>query len=263
MANVDTLSHVSAAQPPAVRRITTADLDWALRAGWDDFKARRGDLILAGLLYPAIGFLAAILAFRGDLLPLLFPMVAGVSLLGPAAAAGFYEIAKRREEGRPSGWDHFLDPLKGRTREPLAMLTLLLGALFVGWLGSAWLIYQATLGGAHAPGMGGLLSAVFGTSQGWAMLVLGNLVGLLFAVVALMVAVASFPMVIDRPVDAGTAVQTSVRAVRANFPVVAQWGLRVAALLALGALPLFIGLAIVLPLLGYSTWHLYTRLVER
>lgn len=248
-------------QAPEVRQITTADLNWALRQGWDDFKARRGDIVFAGLLYPAIGSLAAIFAFRGDLLPLLFPMVAGVSLLGPAAAAGFYELAKRRQEGQPGDWDHFLDPLRGAKREPLAMLTLMLGAIFVGWLGAAWIIYQSTLAGVHQPGMGGLLNAVLNTREGWTMLILGNLAGFGFAVLALAVSVVSFPMVVDRPVDAGTAVTTSIRAARANPVPVAMWGLRVVALLALGALPLFIGLAVVLPWLGYSTYHLYTRLV--
>ena len=42
-----------------------------------------------------------------------------------------------------------------------------------------------------------------------------------------------------------------------------RWGATVAGLLILGSIPLFVGLAFVLPWLGYSTWHLYTRLVDR
>jgi uncharacterized membrane protein len=93
--------------------------------------------------------------------------------------------------------------------------------------------------------------------------VVGNAVGAVFAVMTVFLTLVSFPMVVDKPVDAGTAVGTSIRAVSANIPTVASWGVRVAALLVLGALPLFVGLAVVLPVLGYATWHLYTRMVER
>ena len=107
------------------------------------------------------------------------------------------------------------------------------------------------------------LSRVFTTSQGWTLIVLGNLAGGAFAVATLVFALVSFPMVVDKPVDAGTAVRTSVAAVRKNPREAFGWGLRVAGLLLLGLLPFAIGLAIVLPWLGYATWHLYTRIVVR
>ena len=94
------------------------------------------------------------------------------------------------------------------------------------------------------------------------MVLMGNLVGFLFAVLTLVLGLVSFPMVVDGA-DPWTAVMTSIRAVRENRVVTEYWGLRVAGLLALGCLPAFIGLAIVLPVLGYATWHLYTRLVDR
>ena len=99
-----------------IRRLDYGDLDWALREGWKDFRAKRGDILVLALLYPLIGFLAAALVLNGALLPLFFPLVAGVSILGPAAASGFYEIARRREAGLDSSWVHFVDPLRGRGR---------------------------------------------------------------------------------------------------------------------------------------------------
>ena len=107
-----------AADLPEIRRIETADLTWALAEGWKDFTEKRGDLIFLGLLYPVICFVAVALAFNAPLLPLLFPLVAGLSIAGPAVASGFYELARRREEGRDSSWWHFLDPLNGRSRWP-------------------------------------------------------------------------------------------------------------------------------------------------
>jgi len=88
-------------------------------------------------------------------------------------------------------------------------------------------------------------------------------VGFLFAVVVLTISVVSLPMLLDRNVGAVAAVRTSVRAVAANPITMVQWGGIVAGTLVLGAFPLFVGLAIVLPVLGHSTWHLYRRVVER
>jgi uncharacterized membrane protein len=248
---------------PHVRRITTKDLDWALAEGWKDFKDRRGDLIVLALIYPIVGLVAAALAFNSRLLPMVFPLVAGMSILGPAVASGFYELARRREAGLEASWVHFVDPLRGRSRVPLAMLTGGLAVLFVAWLIVASLIYAATLGAAGTENAGDFFGRLFTTPQGWAMIVLGNLAGFVFAAVTLTASLISFPMIVDKPVSASVAVAASIRAVRANPRVTVSWGLRVAALLALGCLPLFVGLAVVLPVLGYATWHLYTRLVER
>jgi len=248
---------------PQVRRIVTSDLNWALAEGWKDFQAKRGDLIFLGLLYPIICGVAVALAFNEPLLPLFFPLVAGLSIAGPAVASGFYELARRRGEGRDASWRYFVDPLNGRSRWPLALLTLGLAVLFVAWLGVAYAIYVVTFG-ANAPmRVGDFFGRLFTTGEGWQLIVLGNLAGAAFAVVTLVVAVVSFPMVVDKPVDAVTALRTSIKAARENPREVFGWGLRVAGLLLLGLLPAAIGLAVVLPWLGYSTWHLYTRLVVR
>jgi uncharacterized membrane protein len=248
---------------PEVRRIGTSDLNWALAEGWRDFTAKRGDLIFLGLLYPVICFVAVALAFSEPLLPLLFPLVAGLSIAGPAVASGFYELARRREEGRDSSWWHFLDPLNGRSRVPLALLTFGIAVLFVAWLAVAYAIYGATFGTSAPLRASDVFGQLFSTRHGWALIVLGNLAGGVFAVITLVVAIVSFPMVVDQPVDAATAVRTSIKAVRENPREVFGWGVRVAALLLLGLIPAAIGLAVVLPWLGYATWHLYTRLVVR
>ncbi|MBY0520304.1 MAG: DUF2189 domain-containing protein [Sphingomonas sp.] len=246
-----------------VRMIGTADLQWALAEGWRDFTAKRGDLIVVGLLYPLICLIAVVVTVNEPLLPFLFPLIAGLSIAGPAAASGFYELARRREAGLESSWWHFLDPLRGRSRMPIAVLTAGLGALFVGWLLAAYAVYAATLGRTGPMQIGDLFGRVFATSEGIEMIVIGNLIGLGFAIVAIVFSLVSFPMVVDKPVDAATALRTSWRAAVANPTAVAGWGLRIVALLALGTLPFAIGLAVVLPWLGYATWHLYTRLVVR
>jgi uncharacterized membrane protein len=103
---------------------------------------------------------------------------------------------------------------------------------------------------------------VLTTPAGWTLIIVGNGVGFLFAAVVLTISVVSFPLLLDRDVGAVVAVLTSVRATLKNPLVIAAWGLIVAALLLLGSLPLFVGLAVVMPVLGHSTWHLYRKLVE-
>src|SRR6185369_13736964 len=104
---------------------------------------------------------------------------------------------------------------------------------------------------------------VLATSRGWTLIILGNLIGFVFAVAVLTISVVSFPLLLDRDVGAAIAVQTSIRAVLTNPVPMALWGLIVAGLLALGFATLLVGLAIIVPVLGHATWHLYRRVVER
>ena len=104
---------------------------------------------------------------------------------------------------------------------------------------------------------------VFTTPRGWALIVIGGLVGIVFGWVVLALSVVSLPMLVDRDVGAADAVSASWRAAHANKPEMMRWGVTVVILLAIGSIPLFLGLAFVLPWLGYSTWHLYTRLIDR
>lgn len=253
---------VSPVAAAPVNSLTSDDLRWALGRGWDDFKHKRGDLILLPFIYPVVGAIASVLAFNSALFPLLFPLIGGFALVGPVAAAGFYEIARRREAGIEASWWHFLDPLKGRSRLPLAALTAMLAVIFVVWMGAAQMIYAATLGKLGPSTPDRFVNDLFTTPEGLTMVVVGNLVGAGFAVVTLAVAAFSFPMVVDKGTDPLPAVMTSVAAFRRNPVTMIGWGIRVAAILALGALPLFVGLMVALPVLGYATWHLYTRMVK-
>jgi uncharacterized membrane protein len=103
---------------------------------------------------------------------------------------------------------------------------------------------------------------VLGTSAGWGLILVGNFIGFLFAVLALTLTVISFPLLLDRDVGAATAILTSVRAVMANPVTMGAWGLIVAVLLVLGSIPALFGLAVVMPILGHATWHLYRKVVE-
>ncbi|HZC38352.1 MAG TPA: DUF2189 domain-containing protein [Sphingomicrobium sp.] len=246
-----------------VRKITNEDLRWSLRQGLGDFQAMRGDLLFAGLIYTVIGIAAAVMTTNGPLMPFFFPVVAGVGLLGPVAAVGFYELSRRREEGLESGWRHFLDVRHRPAVDDMGIVAGLLLAIFGVWLLVAGLLYVFLFGWATPTSIAGFFSAVFTTPAGWALIVIGAAIGAVFSWFVLALSVASLPMLVDCDVSAAEAVSASWRAAHANKPQMIRWGLTVLALLVLGSIPLFVGLAFVLPWLGYSTWHLYTRLVDR
>jgi uncharacterized membrane protein len=246
-----------------VRTITSDDLRHALREGLDDFLAMRGDILIAGLVYTLIGIAAVVMTTNKPLMPFFLPVVAGVGLLGPIAAVGFYELALRREQGHKSNWSHFFDVLKRPSADDMGAVAGLLLVIFVGWLVAAGALYAMLFGLWTPTSIGEFLTEIFTTVNGWALIVLGAVVGAIFGWVVLALSVASLPLMVDCDVSASEAVSTSWRAAHANKALMFRWGLIVTGLLILGSAPLFVGLAFVLPWLGYSTWHLYERLVDR
>ena len=252
-----------AAPLPEVRQIGVADLKDVLARGLDDFAAYRTDVIFLCIVYPVIGLLLGRLAFGYGTLPLLFPLASGFALVGPFAAVGLYEMSRRREQGGNVAWPDAFGVIGSRSFGAIVVLGLLLVAIFLLWLIAAESIYEITLGPEPPVSLGSFLRDVFTTGAGWALIVVGCGVGFLFAVVALVISVVSFPLLLDRDVGLATAVWTSVRAVIVNPVPMAVWGLIVASGLVIGSIPLFLGLIIVMPVLGHATWHLYRKVVPR
>lgn len=247
---------------PAIRKIGLADLREALAKGFSDFGAYRSDVIFLCIIYPAISLVLIHAALNYDMLALLFPMASGFALVGPVAAIGLYEMSRRREHGLPASWLHAFGMVRAPSFGAIVILGLILLALFLLWIGAAQVIYLSTLGPMPPVSPGAFLSDVLTTSAGWTMTLVGLGVGFLFAVAVLAISVVSFPLLIDRPVGLGVAIATSVRVVAANPGTMAAWGLIVAGALVLGSIPLFLGLVVVMPVLGHATWHLYRSVVQ-
>jgi uncharacterized membrane protein len=247
---------------PAVRVIGLTDLRDAVAKGIEDFNAVPTHAVFLGIIYAVLGIILFRLAFGYDVLPLVYPMLAGFILLGPCAAIALYELSRRRERGLDVSAEHLLEVFRSPSIGAIVRLGLVLLAIFFAWLVAAKTMYAQIMGGAVPASLGEFSHQVLTTSAGWQLIVVGNAVGFVFAAVALIISVVSFPMLVDRNVGAATAVRTSVRAVAANPLTMAAWGLFVVAALIVGALPLFFGLAVVFPVLGHATWHLYRRIVS-
>ena len=249
------------AGPLTVRRIGVADLGEVLRKGLADFAACRTDVVFLCLIYPAVGLVLARLAFDHDLLPLLFPFASGFALLGPLAAVGLYEMSRRREQGEEASWTQAFGVIGAPAFGAMVVLGLLLLAVFLLWLLAAQVIYLNTLGPEPPASAADFIGAVLASEAGWTMIAVGIGVGFLFALLVLATSVVSFPLLLDRDVGVWTAISTSVRVAAASPLAIAAWGVIVAGGLVLGSLPLFLGLVVVLPVLGHATWHLYRRTV--
>jgi uncharacterized membrane protein len=250
------------ATDPVVRHIVPADLMDALKRGYDDFAAMPSHAVFLCIVYPLIGILLAGLTLGYALLPLLFPLAAGFALVGPIAAIGLYELSRRREAGVDVAASDAFDVLRSPSIGAIVALGVLLMAIFLIWMAVANAIYVAYFGYAAPTSIGQFAHDLLTTSAGWKLILVGNGVGFLFALAVLMISVVSFPLLLEHEVGAAVAVLTSVRAVMANPLTTALWGLIVAALLMIGSLPLFLGLPVVLPVLGHATWHLYRKIIE-
>jgi uncharacterized membrane protein len=262
MAGVDVIMPVAAsADLPVVRRIMVKDLAVVLKKGLADFWAMPTHVVFLCLIYPVAGIILSRLAFGYDIVPLLYPLAAGFAILGPFAAVGLYELSRRRELGLDTSWRHAFDVVHSPSFKSLLALGGLLLVVFLVWIAVARSLYIASFGYAEPENWLVFLEKVLTTSEGRMLALTGNFVGFLFALFALMVSVVSFPLLLDRNVSPAVAIMTSVRAVLVNPLAMAVWGIIVAVLLAAGFALLFFGLAIIVPVLGHATWHLYRAVI--
>jgi uncharacterized membrane protein len=247
---------------PVARTLRFEDLRDALKKGLDDFWAIPTHVVFLCLIYPIVGLLLFRVTFVYDLLPLLFPLAAGFALLGPFAAIGLYEISRRRELGMDTSWLHAFDIIHSPSLLHIVALGCVLMAIFGAWIAVANVIYAANFGDQPLTSPFAFANQVFTTPEGRSLIIAGNAAGFVFALLAASVSVVSFPLLLDRNVGFRVAILTSVKLVVKNPVVMATWFLIVAGGLLIGSLPLLVGLAVVLPVLGHSTWHLYRRAIE-
>ncbi|MEZ5681567.1 MAG: DUF2189 domain-containing protein [Erythrobacter sp.] len=237
--------------------LSGSDLVAALAAGWQDFLAKPQYGLFFASFYSLLGAALYYLFMVSGEARWLVASVAGFPLLAPFAAVGLYEVSRRRELGLPMGWGDILGALRGRGDQQLLLMG---GIIFVGfsfWVIIAHMIFAIFVASAGlGEGMEFLRS-----DSGLMMLGVGGAIGAVIAYFFYAITVMSLPMLVDRDVDFITAIITSVTTLRANMGVLLLWAVFIALALFVAILPVFLGLLVVLPVLGHATWHLYRRAV--
>ncbi len=249
--------------PIALHRLRAGDCFAALKEGFADFLAMPTHVAFVGVFYALAGIVLAALSSFANALHLVFPLAAGFALLGPFFAVGLYELSRRREAGLAASWRDAFAVFRSPALPSVIMLGLFLLALFALWIGTAQYLYTWLYGPKAPAAAAPFLHDVLTTSRGWTLIVVGCAVGFCFAALALTISVVAFPLMLDRDVGLAPAIVASTRLTRENPGPIALWGAIVAAALIVGSLPLFIGLAVVMPALGHATWRFYRRAVAR
>ena len=261
--NVPTVAQPADAAGPVIRTIQLSDLHDALKRGWEDFKAVPSHAIILCVIYPVLGLVIARVAMGYSVIPLLFPLAAGFALIGPFAALGLYELSSRRERyEEASAWDA-MEVLRSPSFGAMLGLGTLLLALFVTWVATAQAIYVAAFGYEGVSGLLDFVTRVLTTPQGWWLIVVGCGTGFLFALAALCASAPPRSHLLCSTAMPALWTRWSPRCASSpkNPVPMAAWGLIVAVLLALGTIPAFLGLTVVIPLLGHATWHLYRKVI--
>ncbi|MBK3745998.1 DUF2189 domain-containing protein [Paraburkholderia aspalathi] len=250
------------AEYPHVRKIQFHDVFAALSEGFEDFWAKPSHYVFLCLIYPLAGLFITYWSSGANALPLLFPLMAGFALIGPFAAIGLYEISRRRELHEDTSWRHAFEVWHSPSVPSILAIGALLVAVFIAWLITAQSLYSDLFGPLVPASISALMDQVLYTQQGHELIWMGNAIGLGFALFTLCTTIVAFPLLLDRDVGAAAAIYTSIRVFFRNPAECLLWAAIVVVLLVVGFATLMVGLAIVIPVLGHATWHLYRKTVE-
>jgi uncharacterized membrane protein len=246
---------------PVVRAITITDINEAWAQGLRDFWAAPAYGLAFGGLYAAGGIIIVLSVTALGLGYLAYPLAAGFALIGPFAAVGLYEVSRRQEAGMALTWRAVLGAIFEQRNRQLAWMGFVTVFFFVVWMYQVQLLVALFLGTRSFATLHEFLVALTTTPEGLVFLFLGNAIGALLSIALFSITFVSFPLLLDRDVDFVTAMITSVRAVVTSPVAAIGWAITIVVLLILASLPFFLGLVVVLPILGHTTWHLYRRIV--
>jgi len=241
--------HIEPLFHPARKLDAGAPVRW-LKLGWRDLRAAPGTSLTYGAALTLIGYLLLYLAWDEGHTLMLFTLVTGLILLGPVLAFGLYSISRQLELGLQPRLGYCVKESQTHLRNELLFALVLLVILLV-WARAASMVH------VFFP-----ISDEIGLVGWLQFLAVGSAVGSIFAAIVFTASAFSLPMMLDRGTDAITGALTSVNAVLKNKGVMLIWAALIVGLVLLGVLTAFLGLAVVLPVIGHATWHGYRETIE-
>ncbi len=253
---------VKAPRMPTARTVTPSDIVAALKDGLSDYTAAPMFGVFFGGIYALGGlFILACLTLI-DMPWMIIPVAVGFPLIGPFVAAGLYEVSRERAAGRQPQWRDVLLVVVQQRQRQLGWMAFVVLFIFWMWIYQVRVLLAIFLGFQGFSSIGDFLTIVTTTSDGLGFLAVGTLVGAFLSLVLFCTTVIAMPLLLDRDLDFVSAMIVSFRVVFLNPVAMIGWGIIVAASAIVAMIPVFLGLLIVLPVLGHATWHLYRRAVQ-
>ena len=248
---------------PELNKVTVEDIVASVKAGASDFLAHPIMSGFFGLFYALFGiFFVWVLLWLGKIW-MIIPAIVGFPLVAPFAAAGLYEISRRRENNESFGWADILTVMADQRNREMGWMAFVTLFVFWVWVYQIRLWLAITLQKSSFSDVNGFLDAVFFTPEGWTFLAIGTCAGAALCVVLFSVTVIAMPLLLDRETNFVSAMILSVRVVLENPVVMLGWAAIISVTMVLSMVPAFMGLIVTLPVLGHATWHLYTRAAPR
>lgn len=255
---MDGKEQARAESPTIAEPLGAGDLWRALGAGWRDFLAHPAYGLFFASIFVSVGLITFYLALARGETAWIIIAAAGFPLLAPFTAVGLYEVSRRRETGEPLRWGAVLGAVRGRGDEQILAMGVILFVAFGFWIIVAHAVFAIFVGDA---GLGSDPLAIFRSTAGLVMLLVGSLIGGIMVFAFYTVTVFSLPMLLDREVDILTAIIASLGAFSSSRFVLTVWAAVVLGSLLIAMIPLFLGLLIAIPVFGHATWHLYRRAI--
>lgn len=249
--------------PPAVKinPIAFADVKDALKEGWRDFTRAPLIGLFFGAIYAAGGIAILLLLSVYHEPWWIIPIAVGFPLIGPFVAVGLYETSRRLGTGQPLHLGEILTVILAQRKRQVAWMAFVVLFIFWMWLYEVRMLLAIFLGFKSFSSIEAFLQVATTTPEGIGFLVVGTGVGAFISVILFCTTVVAIPLLLDREIDLITAIITSFKAVFQNPGPMIGWGITIVALTFVGLVPLFLGLPVVLPVLGHATWHLYTKVM--